>query len=543
MAEEGDANEATSLLLLKDHREPSFFESVLQRAEEVVEELTTFEELDVPAIDTAIEDENIEDLNELVPFYEDFDSCDSIGIVEPIVHPEDPFLPEKLSFLPLVVLIFYNVSGGPFGIESAVRSAGPLLSLLGFAIAPFVWSIQEALMTAELGTAFPEASGGVAWVEEAFGANAGWLSGYLGWVAGATDNAIYPVLFMDYLLQAIGENAIGKVPRFLLLSSISILLGYVNWKGLAVVGKLSLSISFVAMSPFIILTLVGIPRLRPSRWLELPSEVESDVDEVQVDGFFPQAAWCGVLWRPFLNNLFWNLNSFDATGSFAADIENPSVILPRALMWSVAMVVMAYLIPLMVALGATEAHQHDWVDGYLTRIATEVVGPWLGAYTVFAAGISNIAMFQAELSADAFQLMGMADRGHVPKLFSVRSRHGTPTFGIILGTAVIVSMGASHLDQLIEMLNFNYAISLLMEYAAFFKLRFARPDLIRPWRIPLSNWACVALFTPTLVLTLFLMSLASYLTYWFCLGVAVFGVVLFYAKTLQIDSIGKTRAA
>jgi amino acid transporter len=56
---------------------------------------------------------------------------------------------------------------------------------------PFVWSLQEALMTAELGTAFPEESGGVAWVETAFGQMAGWMAGYLGWIAGATDNAIY----------------------------------------------------------------------------------------------------------------------------------------------------------------------------------------------------------------------------------------------------------------------------------------------------------------------------------------------------------------
>jgi len=33
---------------------------------------------------------------------------------------------------------------------------------------------------------FPEASGGVVWVEEAFGPLAGWMSGFQSWVAGAT---------------------------------------------------------------------------------------------------------------------------------------------------------------------------------------------------------------------------------------------------------------------------------------------------------------------------------------------------------------------
>lgn len=183
-----------------------------------------------------------------------------------------------------------------------------------------------------------------------------------------------------------------------------------------------------------------------------------------------------------MNNIFWNLNSFDAAGSFAADIEDPARVFPRAMGLSFILVLTCYLFPLLVAIGATQAEQHQWVSGFLARVTGEVVGPWLGAWTVFASGISNIALFQAELSADAFQLMGMADRGHVPKLFSHRSRHGTPTYGIILGTAIIVAMSLAHLDQLIEMLNFNYAIALLLEFCAFVKLRISRPELERPYK-------------------------------------------------------------
>ena len=100
-----------------------------------------------------------------------------------------------LGILPLSMIVFYNVAGGPFGIEESVRSAGFLVSILGFIIMPFVWSIPESLMTAELGSAFPEASGGVAWVEEAFGGAAGWMAGFLGWVSGATDSKSLHTLF------------------------------------------------------------------------------------------------------------------------------------------------------------------------------------------------------------------------------------------------------------------------------------------------------------------------------------------------------------
>lgn len=67
---------------------------------------------------------------------------------------------KKLGLMALVVLIYYEVSGGPFGIEDIVRAGGPLYALLGFSLF-IVWVIPEALVTAELSTALPEASGAV----------------------------------------------------------------------------------------------------------------------------------------------------------------------------------------------------------------------------------------------------------------------------------------------------------------------------------------------------------------------------------------------
>ena len=129
--------------------------------------------------------------------------------------------------------------------------------------------------------------------------------------------------------------------------------------------------------------------------------------------------------------------------SFAGEIRDPQRVFPRAMFLSIGFVVLGYLLPLLAALGATDTDQQDWDAGYFTVVAKEIAGPWLGAWTVFAAAISNIALFEAEMSGDAYQLMGMADRGLIPKLFTKRSRFGTPTNGIILGTFVIVAVSVS----------------------------------------------------------------------------------------------------
>ena len=63
----------------------------------------------------------------------------------------------KIGVVALVALIFFSVSGGPFGFEEAVEAAGTGWVLVGCAIMPLLWSVPEALMTAELSAAFPEA--------------------------------------------------------------------------------------------------------------------------------------------------------------------------------------------------------------------------------------------------------------------------------------------------------------------------------------------------------------------------------------------------
>ena len=98
-----------------------------------------------------------------------------------------------LTLWPLVAIVFYTVSGGPFGIEPAVRAGGNFFAIAGFVLLPLMWSVPEALITAELGVAFQEPSAGVAWVEEAFGGRhrswVAYLCGYFGWISGATGMA------------------------------------------------------------------------------------------------------------------------------------------------------------------------------------------------------------------------------------------------------------------------------------------------------------------------------------------------------------------
>jgi len=228
------------------------------------------------------------------------------------------------------------------------------------------------------------------------------------------DNAIYPTLFMGYVTSVVGwdKDEFGGSTRYFSIAAITICLAMLNYTGLEIVGNASLVICVIAMSPFLIMTILGAPKVVPSRWFQMP-EVAAESYELFDDDFqttpgpLPLLALGGILWRPFLNNMFWNLNGFDKAGSFAGETTSASTTYPRGIFIGLIMCVCGYLIPMLVAVGATDYSQADWVDGHLGVVAMDIGGQWLGFWTIFAAGISNVALFEAEMSSDAFKIMGM----------------------------------------------------------------------------------------------------------------------------------------
>ncbi|KAF0897615.1 hypothetical protein E2562_000350 [Oryza meyeriana var. granulata] len=136
----------------------------------------------------------------------------------------------KVSIVPLIFLIFYEVSGGPFGIEDSVKAAGPLLAIVGFLLFALIWSVPEALITAEMGTMFPENGGYVVWVSSALGPFWGFQQGWAKWLSGVIDNALYPVLFLDYVKSSVPALG-GGVPRTLAVLILTVALTYMNYRG------------------------------------------------------------------------------------------------------------------------------------------------------------------------------------------------------------------------------------------------------------------------------------------------------------------------
>jgi amino acid transporter len=378
---------------------------------------------------------------------------------------------QKLSIIPLVFLIFYEVSGGPFGVEDSVKAGGPLLALLGFLLFPLIWSIPEALITAEMSTMFPENGGYVVWVASALGPNWGFQQGWMKWLSGVIDNALYPVLFLDYLKSAIPALEAG-LPRIIAVLVLTVALTYMNYRGLTIVGWVAILLGVFSLLPFLFMGIVAVPNLKPSRWFVV------DLGSVN--------------WGLYLNTLFWNLNYWDSISTLSGEVDNPSKTLPKALFYALLLVVFGYFFPLLIGTGAIPLDRELWSDGYFSDIAMMLGGVWLRTWVQAASALSNMGMFVAEMSSDSFQLLGMAERGMLPSVSAS---------GVIL-------LSCLSFQEIVAAENFLYCFGMIMEFIAFVKLRMEYPAASRPYKIPIGTYGAILMCIPPTLLIFVVLVLA-----------------------------------
>lgn len=104
-------------------------------------------------------------------------------------------------------------------------------------------------------------------------------------------------------------------------------------------------------------------------------------------------------------------------------------------------VVAMYLFPLLIGIAVTDDVYTDWSLGYFGQVAELVGGPALALAVTCAAAVSQVGMFEAEMSADSYQVCS-AIRKFVnvlmPSTATVRvgSMHTSTTFSLCIITVL-----------------------------------------------------------------------------------------------------------
>ncbi|OVA20442.1 Amino acid/polyamine transporter I [Macleaya cordata] len=428
-------------------------------------------------------------------------------------EPKDPNTKnqaKKLTLIPLIFLIYFEVSGGPFGEEPSVKAAGPLFAILGFLLFPFIWSIPEALITAELATTFPGNGGYVIWADRAFGPFWGSLLGSWKFFSGVINNAAYPVLCADYMKLVFPIFASG-LPRDLAITFSTLVLSFLNYTGLTIVGYTAVALGTISLCPFILMGLISIPKIHPSRWISLGQKgMKKD-------------------WNLYFNTLFWNLNFWDNASTLAGEVDKPQKTFPKALFSAGIITCFAYLIPLLATTGSLTVDQSKWEDGFLADAAGMIAGNWLKFWVSLGSVLSAIGLFEAQLSSSSFQLEGMANLGFVPRFFSLRSSwFNTPWVGILICSSITLGVSFMDFTNIISSANFLYSLGMLLEFSSFIRLRVKYPSLKRPYKVPMGIPGLVIMCLIPSGFLIFVMVIASKIVFLVSGILTLFGILGYF---------------
>jgi amino acid transporter len=137
-------------------------------------------------------------------------------------------------------------------------------------------------------------------------------------------------------------------------------------------------------------------------------------------------------------------------------------------------------------------------------------------------------MFEAEMSSDAWQIAGMADKGLLPSVLGERNVYGSPTYGILLSASGVICLGWMSFSEVIDMLNLLFCLGQAIEFCAFLHLRRTQPDMPRPFKVPLPFIGlCIMLSFPLFFIGI-IISFSSLSSLLVSGTLALSGIAMFY---------------
>ena len=160
----------------------------------------------------------------------------------------------KMSTIGVVAIVFSFVAAGAFGIEEAISSSGPGITLALLVIFPFVWCFPVGEMVAELGSLLPTEGGVYSWGRESFGEFWGWQVGLWSALTTWLCQAEYCALVAGYAAKLID---LSPAASFAVKVAVVIVFSIINIIGLDWLEKTETFFTVLVVAAFAAVAIVG----------------------------------------------------------------------------------------------------------------------------------------------------------------------------------------------------------------------------------------------------------------------------------------------
>jgi len=329
--------------------------------------------------------------------------------------------------------------------------------LLGASISSFT-----GLSYAELSSMIPKAAAEVSYAKEAF---KGDLTPFLiGWIIIFTE-----VVSISTVALGFGGyfDGLFGVPTVLSSLVLIILLSILNFVGIEKSSKVNIVFTVIEASGLLLIVALGIPSLGTVNYLESSQGLQ------------------GILTASTL--IFFAYLGFEDIVNLAEETKNPERNIPKALILSVVITAILYVLVAMVAVSLADWQELGTSTAPLAYAASKSLGRsaflTLSVIALFATANTVLIL----LIVASRMVYGIARDGSLPRSLSKLSKRGTPWVAILAVMVLpcfFVLIG--NIGFVAGITNFGTFITFALVNLSAIWLRYKKPEWKRPFKTPLT---------------------------------------------------------
>ncbi|MFD7341284.1 APC family permease [Streptomyces violascens] len=458
-----------------------------------------------------------------------------MGVSEaaPVAHEGHPGLRREIGFVGLIWASEGSIigSGWLFGAQKALGVAGPA-AIISWGIGSLAILIL-ALVHAELGGMYPVSGGTARFPHYAFGGAAGASFGWFSWLQAATVAPIEVLAMITYGQHYSWAKGWLKIKGGQdLLTGSGIAVAIVLMAVITAINFLSIRL-LARTNSAATWWKVGIPLLTIFVFAIIAFHGSNFT---AADGFNPYGAK-GILGAVSTSGIIFALLGFEQADQLAGESANPKRDIPRAVIGSIVIGAIIYILLQIVFLAALPASQvqgtwttaaFNTLTGPFAQLATLISLGWLATILYLDAVVSPAGTGLIYITGSSRVSYGLSRNGYVPQVFEKTTRRGVPWPGLIAAfvTGCICFLPFPSWQSLVGLIT---SASVLMYAGAplsFGVFRNRLPNAERPYRLPGGSWMSPLAFVVANLLILW----SGWTTDW-KLGVAILiGYVILIAN-------------
>lgn len=409
-------------------------------------------------------------------------------------------------------------SGIFIGVDRVAAGAGSPWLIVAVIVLGGLLTLMGALTYAELGVMFPRAGGPYVFLRESLGPLPAFLSGWTTFTVNlAGSAAALAMAFSQQFSQALPSGRAfifgsQDISEKVIAAGVILLFAILNWFGLRVGGNVQKSLTVLKGSLMVLLAVAAFMWIDPAK-SPIPGFFDAQTYQVGADVHqgFDAAGFFGLA----LVAILFAYDGWTNVTTVGSEIRDPARNLPKAMFLGIGSVIILYIL---LAFGYLNVlGLQGFADGSLigfpdaSHVASNTASVlWGDSGSRLVAGlivISVLGSLNGITIAGPRYYYAMSRDGLFPKFFGKVNRHHVPGESIwaqaVLSIAFLMFLDFNALtDNVVFISLFFYSMTAM----ALLVLRRKRPDLPRPYKVPLYPWVPLLYITASLAFT-------AYLTY------------------------------